>query len=125
MSEIIFDIPSANLGILLIFLATTLIIRFSLDFADERAGIGFFRQPACAEILDFGVGFAVIASACPPIPLRWFLPTPPPADRCAVDLSAAPRSASRFPCEMVVRVGIGTACATGLPLAFGNWPSGA
>ena len=66
-SEIIFDIPSANLGILfLIFLATTLIIRFfSLDFADERAGIGFFRQPACAEILDFGVGFAVIASGLP------------------------------------------------------------
>ena len=45
-SEIIFDIPSANLGILfLIFLGHHADYPFfSSDFADERAGIGFFRQ---------------------------------------------------------------------------------
>ena len=78
---------------------------FSSDFADERAGIGFFRQPACAEILDFGVGFCrdCLRLACQYHFAGFCLHCRPSADRCTVDISAAPRPASRFPCEMVVR----------------------
>lgn len=104
-SEIIFDIPSANLGILfLIFLATTLIIRFlALILRMKEQALAFSVSQLAPKFFDFGVGFCRDCFR----PARQYhfagfcLHRRPSADRCAVDLSTAPRPASRFPCEMV------------------------
>ena len=66
-SEIIFDIPSANLGILfLIFLATTLIIRFlALILRMKEQALAFSVSQLAPKFLILVLVFAVIASGLP------------------------------------------------------------
>lgn len=79
-SEIIFDIPSANLGILfLIFLATTLIIRFlALILRMKEQALAFSVSQLAPKFLILVLVFAVIASGLPANTTSLVLPTPPP-----------------------------------------------
>ena len=110
-SEIIFDIPSANLGILfLIFLATTLITRFlALILRMKEQALAFSVSQLAPKFLDFGVGFCrdCFRLAYQYYFAGFYLHRSPSADRCTVDISATPRPASRFPCEMVARAASG------------------
>ena len=92
----------------------------------KEQALAFFCQPACAEILDFGVGFAVIASGLPTNTTSLvFTYTVAQVLTVVLLIYQLRRDLKPFPMRNGRPSYIGTACAMACRWHSATWPIGA